>query len=95
MESLTDQGRTAATVAPLTVSGEQYCYTALPHRNYLRQTSMIFTTKVANAMQSIAIIIAFDSNIGITSLSAAMIWRNAMPQLLNSISNSQKLGKSH
>jgi hypothetical protein len=56
---------------------------------------MIFTTKVANAMQSIAINIAFDSNIGITSLSAAMIWRNAMPQLLNSISNSQKLGKSH
>lgn len=38
-----------------------------PRTRYLRATSMIFSTKVANAMQSIATLITVRVSIGITS----------------------------
>ena len=62
------KGRAAATVASLLLlgTGLQTC----PLARYLeRDTSMIFTTKVAKAMQSIAIISAFEISIVITSCS--------------------------
>lgn len=40
---------------------------AHPRTRYLRATSMIFSTKVANAMQSIATLITVRVSIGITS----------------------------
>jgi len=71
--------------------GDERC-SAHPLTRYLgRETSMIFTTKAAKAIQSIAIAITVEVSIGIASFSG-VIWQNAIPLYLLSIDIGSLLG---